>query len=60
MKLKHILTLLSGALLTVTGIYLELEGKETSFVKVLGIIVLGGFVISFYKHLKSNNETTAK
>jgi hypothetical protein len=61
MPVKHLLALIAGSLLTVTGLYLEVaENTGTSFVKVIGLIVLGGFVISFYRHLKSKNETTAK
>lgn len=50
-----------GASLTVVGIFLELKGLSGgSFLKGAGIGSLLAFVYTFYKHLKSNNETTAK
>jgi len=61
MKVRHLLMLLTGASLTVSGIYLELDGQNSGgSLKAVGIAALVAFIFIFYKYLKSKNETTSK
>ncbi len=63
MKPKHYLLLIIGSVFTVSGIYLDLKDSESDadgFIKAIGIGTLLAFIITFYKHLKSKNETTSK
>ncbi|NBP68884.1 MAG: hypothetical protein EBR30_17555 [Cytophagia bacterium] len=62
MKIVHIVLLIVSSLAIVAGTFMHLQYQmvEGLFVRDAGLVGLIVFVILFFKHLKSNNETTSK
>jgi len=62
MKLFHIILLAASSLSVVAGTFLKLQYQQETglYLRDAGIIGLVIFIILFYKHLKSKNETTSK
>jgi len=62
MKIVHIVLLSLSSLAIVGGTLMNLKFHmvEGLFVRDAGLVGLIVFIILFYKHLKSNNETTSK